>query len=179
MIKEEKSEEIATYTSKCPVCSRELTVKDYKYSVPFYGDIIISVAQCNNCGYRHRDVFTLSSGEPRKVIYKVEEPGDDNALLIKSSTCKIEIPEFGASIEPGTYSQGYISTVEGLISDLIEITDYLCNQENAPKEKCQEIKTMLEKARENKVSYTVIIYDHLGICDIVSSHKKPIYEKLN
>ena len=179
MNEETKIREIATYTSKCPICGRDLVIKDYRYNIPYYGDIIISVAKCENCGFRHTDVLTISNGGPRRIIYRVEEPEDSNALLIKSSTCRIEIPELGVTIEPGTYSQGYISTIEGLILDVIEVTEYLCSQEDSPKEKCHEVMKLLEKARNNETSYTVIIDDHLGICDIVNPRKKPIYQKLH
>lgn len=177
MVEEKKIEEIATYTSTCPACKGELVVKDYKYIVPYYGDVIITIAKCDKCGFKHRDVLATSGSEPRRVVYRVEEPGDDNALLIKNSTCKIEIPELGVSIEPGAYSRGYITTVEGLILDIIEVANYLCRQEDAPKEKCHEVRDLLEKARTIKTPYTVIIYDYMGVCDIISSRKKPIYEK--
>ncbi|MEM0002100.1 MAG: ZPR1 zinc finger domain-containing protein [Desulfurococcaceae archaeon] len=179
MDEEKKIEEIATYISTCPVCKKTFVVKDYKYNVPYYGDVIITVAECENCGYKYRDVLVASGNEPRKVVYRVEEPGDDNALLIKNSTCRIEIPELGVSIEPGAYSQGYITTVEGLILEIIEVADHLCRQENSPREKCNEVKDLLEKARKNETPYTVIIYDNIGVCDIISSRKKPVYEKLN
>lgn len=170
-------EKLAEYTVKCPHCSSEARVSDYKYSIPYYGEILLSVTECTSCGFKHREILVLSGSNPRKIVYKVEEPGDENALLIKSSTCIVEIPELGLAVEPGAYSQGYITTVEGLILDFIDVLKYLCSEEGAPADKCLELSELLEKARNVEIKYTVVVYDHLGVCDIVG-RKKPTYEEL-
>ncbi len=170
--------ELAEYEGKCPICQGKLVIKDYKYTAPLVGDLLISVSKCENCGFKHTDVFLLSTNEPRKVVYRVEEPGDDRALLVKSSTCKIEVPELGVTIEPGIYSQGYITTVEGIILDVISITESLCSSGDAPLDKCNEVLDKLRKAHRNELPYTVILYDYLGVCDIINDKKKPVYEPL-
>ncbi|MEM2524294.1 MAG: ZPR1 zinc finger domain-containing protein [Desulfurococcaceae archaeon] len=174
----EVPEKLAEYTSKCPLCGYELRVLDYKYSIAYYGDVIISTAECPSCGFKHRDVLVLGKSNPRKIVYRVEEPGDENALLVKSSTCKIEIPELGLTVEPGISSQGYITTIEGLILDFIYALNYLCEQEDAPRDKCSELSSLLGKAKNAEVKYTVIVYDSLGVCDIIGK-KEPAYEELN
>lgn len=178
MCNKEKFEKIAEYTLKCPLCSSELHITDYKHNIPYYGDIVISTAECPSCGFKHRDVLVLGKSGPRRIVYKVEEPGDENALLIKSTTCKIEIPELGLAVEPGISSRGYITTIEGLILDFIDALNYLCEQDDAPRDKCGELSSLLEKARNAVVRYTVVVYDSLGVCDIIG-RKKPVYEKLN
>lgn len=152
-----------------------MKVSDYKLNVPYYGDIVISVAICPSCNFKHNDVFVASSRGPRKVVYRVEKPGDENALVIKSSTCKIEIPELGMTLEAGAYSQGYITTIEGIVESFAHALDYLCQQEHAPRDKCNELSSLLEKAKNAEIEYTVIIHDLLGVCDIVGK-KKPTYE---
>lgn len=170
-------EKVGEYAIKCPRCNSEILVTNYKYKIPYYNEILITVTECKNCGFKHRDTFVLSGSGPRKVIYKVEHPGDENSLLLKGPMCKIEIPELDLAVEPGDYSQGYITTIEGLIQEFIEILEYLCTQKEAPREKCIEIRLMLEKARNVEIKYTIVIYDYLGICDIIG-RKKSVYEKL-
>jgi zinc finger protein len=174
----EKLVELWEVVSKCPMCGGRLLTRDYRYNAPLVGDLIISVSKCEDCGYRHTDVFTMGSGEPRKVVYRVEVQGDDRALIVKSSTCRIEIPELGVTIEPGSYSQGYITTIEGIILDVKSIAQSICRDEEAPRDKCIEVLSLLEKAHNNEIPYTIVLYDYLGVCNIISDKKKPIYEKL-
>lgn len=173
-----KIEEIASYKMKCPICKEELEVKDYKYNIPYYGDIIITSGKCSNCQYTYRDVMILSGSEPRKIIYRVEDSRDINALVVKSSSCRITIPELNIEIKPGIHSQGYITTIEGVIVDLIDILEYMCSEETN-KENCEKTRIQLEKARNAEIPYTIIIHDYTGVCDIISSYKRPIYEKLD
>lgn len=170
-------EKIWEYSSKCPICGDELRISDYKLNIPYYGDIVISVAMCSSCNFKHNNVFATSSRNPRKILFRVEKPGDENALVIKSSTCTIEIPELGLTLEAGAYSQGYITTVEGIVESFAHALDYLCKQEHAPRDKCNELSSLLEKARNAEVKYTIVIHDLLGVCDVVSE-KKPTYEEL-
>lgn len=173
---EKGPEIISELNVKCPVCGGTAKLVDYRYRIPYYGDILISVLKCSECGYIHRDVFTLAGKGPRKVVYRVEKPGDENVLVIKSSYCKVEIPELGLSIEPGIHSQGYITTVEGIIMSFIDVLNVLCSEEEAPREKCEEIRTLLEKARNAEIQYTIVMYDYTGSSDIVSGKTK--YEEL-
>ncbi|MEM4717427.1 MAG: ZPR1 zinc finger domain-containing protein [Desulfurococcaceae archaeon] len=175
----EKVVEISSYKLECPICKQELDVKDYKYNIPHYGDILITSGKCRNCQYTLRDVMVLTEREPRKIIYRVEDSRDMNALVVKSSSCIITIPELDVEIKPGLYSQGYITTIEGVIVDLMEILDKMCSEEGVNKENCEKTRILLEKAKKAEISYTIIIHDHMGICDIISSYKKPIYEKID
>jgi len=170
---------IFEYESKCPVCNGRFIIRDYKYNAPLFGDLIISVHMCTNCGYKFVDFFTLDAGEPQKVIFKVETLEDANSLVVKSPTCRIEIPELGVTIEPGIYSQGYITTVEGLILSVLEITEALCRSGEPPKEACEEKLMLLNKAANSEIPYTLILYDHLGMCKVIGKSKKAIVEKLS
>lgn len=169
---------IGELVDTCPICRSEMRISEFKYSLPYCGDVLISVGECNKCGFKVRDVEALHGGDPRKIIYVVEEPGDENAILIRSSTCRVEVPELGLAVEAGAYSQGYITTVEGLILDFIEVLDYLCSERAAPEAKCSEMRTMLSKAKDGYLKYSVVIYDYMGTCDIVG-RKKTSYEPLN
>ncbi|MEM4527921.1 MAG: ZPR1 zinc finger domain-containing protein [Desulfurococcaceae archaeon] len=164
---------IMEYGSTCPVCGSSLQISEYIYNIPYYGDVIISTGLCQRCGFRHNDVQLMETKKPRKIVYIVEKPGDENAIVIRNAHSEIEIPELGLSIMPGTYSQGYITTVEGIIEDFLEITKFICNQSDVNKERCEEILNKLEKAKDGLIRYSVVIYDHAGLSDVVSN--KTIY----
>ncbi|WP_448579664.1 ZPR1 zinc finger domain-containing protein [Thermosphaera sp.] len=160
---------IAEHESKCPVCGQKAMVEDYIHNIPYYGDISISVLTCNKCGFRKRDVSVLSVSDPRKIIYKVEKPGDERALLIRAGGSKVLIPEFNIEISPGPFSQGFITTIEGLIMDLIEKTTFLCEAKEGKDGECERMLDLLNKAKDGLIQYTVVIEDYPGRSDIVSS----------
>jgi len=172
-----KLEKLLEYTMKCPLCGSEMTVSEYKYTIPYYGDILISSGTCPSCKYTYRNVEQFSGGEPREIIYRVEHPRDVNAIVVKSSRAKIEIPELGITIEHGVHSQGYITTVEGLIVEFIEVLDSMCRKRELSSVECTELLQKLEKARNGELEYTVIIYDYEGVSDIISN--KTIRRKLS
>jgi len=153
-----------------------MTIAVYKYTVPYYGDILIHSGICSNCNYVYRNVDQLSGSEPRKVIYRVEKPEDVNALVIKSVYAKIEIPELGLTVDSGIASQGYITTVEGLILEFIDVVKSLCEEKKHEITKCEELLEKLEKARNGELEYTIVIYDYVGISDIISN--KTVREKI-
>lgn len=161
---------------KCPVCGNNAKLVDYVYRIPYYNDIVISILSCHACGFVHRDVVVLGGGAYRKIIYKVEKPGDENALVIRSSFTKIEIPELGLSVEPGAHSQGYITTIEGIIQDFIDVTRSLCESGEIATDKCNELMSRLEKAKNAEIPFTIILYDYTGTSDVVS--EKTRYEEL-
>ncbi|ACL10550.1 ZPR1-related zinc finger protein [Desulfurococcus amylolyticus 1221n] len=164
------------YTGKCPVCGGLMVYVDYVYRIPYYESVLITTGECSSCGYKYRDVRLTDQKEPRRIIYRVEKPGDERALVIRSSGSILLIPELGLSIEPGPFSQGFITTVEGLIMDFAEKTRFLCEEDKEKKAECDIVMEKLAKARDGLISYTVIIEDKTGLSDIVSG--KTIYEKL-
>ncbi len=161
---------------KCPQCKSDINVSVFKYTVPYYGNILIFSGSCPVCNYIYRDVEQFSGAEPRRVTYRVEKPSDVNALVIKSSHARIEIPELGLVAEPGTASKGYITTVEGLIVEFINALTPLCVEKSVSTANCEELLHKLEKARNGELEYTVVIYDYTGISNVLSD--KAVREKL-
>ncbi|MEM0377773.1 MAG: ZPR1 zinc finger domain-containing protein [Thermosphaera sp.] len=160
----------------CPICKQKARSEEYVYNIPYYGDILISVTTCSYCGFKNRDVKTMSSDRPKRIIYKVEKPGDEKALLIRAGGSRIIIPELNLEISPGPFSQGFITTVEGLIMDFIEKSEFLCESYLEKPEECERVRELLSKAKDGLVSYTVIIDDYSGKSDIVS--ERTIYEDI-
>ncbi|MEM0347328.1 MAG: ZPR1 zinc finger domain-containing protein [Zestosphaera sp.] len=145
---------------KCPVCgSEKLEVSAYVYEVPYFNKIIIEVWKCSNCGYKRSDVSTLEHEGEVKIVFPVREARDLNALVIKSSTASIEIPELGVEIFPGPAAQGYITTVEGLLERILENTPTECFEES---NQCNEFVNRIKKAMNGEISFTIILTDPYG-----------------
>ncbi len=165
-------QKILEYTIKCPVCGRDMKVEEYLYDMPLVGKVILSSGRCEVCGYRWSDVRLAEPRGPRKIIYRVERPGDENTVIIRASTATIRIPELGVEIIPGPASRGYITTIEGLILDILEKTEFLCSEPDAPLEECKKKIELLKKARDGKIKYTVIMEDPEGVSAILSEKAK-------
>ncbi len=163
-----KLEKILEYEVTCPMCGSRMTVEEYLYDMPMVGKVILSTGKCPRCGYRWNDVRLAEAGRPRRIIYRVEEPRDVNALVIRASTATIRIPELGVEIKPGPAAKGYITTVEGVIIDVLEKAEFLCSGPDAPPEKCREKIELLKRARDGEVKFTVILEDPEGVSMIVS-----------
>lgn len=158
---------VLDYEMKCPVCGSNFTVNDYLYEVPFFNKIIISSGVCGGCGYKWRDVRLVEFGKPIKVLYRVEEPGDLNALIVRSVSATVRILELDLELKPGYFAQGYITTVEGILLDFYEKTKLLCS-DNLDNPQCVEKLKLIEKAVNVEFSYTVEVVDPLGASKIVS-----------
>jgi len=57
-------------------------------------------------------------------------------MVIKSGTTTIRIPEFGAKITPGPYSEGFITNVEGVLS---KVEDHTALREHSGKNEREAI----------------------------------------
>lgn len=159
-------EKILEYDFKCPVCNSFFKVTDYLYEIPYYGKIIISSGLCQKCGYKWRDVKLAEAQGSIKITYRVESIDDLNTLVIKSSTSIIKIPELSIDIIPGFSSEGYITTVEGILLDIYEKTKLLCSGENTPT--CINKLGLLKKALNGELKFTIEIIDPMGVSKIVS-----------
>lgn len=168
---------ISEHEDECPICKQKARSEEYVYNIPYYGDILISVINCRYCGFRNRDVRVLSRSSPRRIIYKVEKPGDEKALLIRAGGSRVIIPELNLEISPGPFSQGFITTVEGLIMDFIEKSEFLCESYLTKPVECDRLRELLNKAKDGLINYTVVIEDPNGTSDVVSD--KTVYEELS
>ncbi len=153
-------QKIFSSVGKCPVCNSEnLEISTYVYEVPYFGKILIEVWTCSVCGYRKSDIGTLEHGGEVRIVFPVRERKDLNALVIKSSTASIEIPELGVEVFPGPAAQGYITTVEGLLERILENTPVECFDEN---NECNNFVKKIRKAMNNEINFTVILTDPYG-----------------
>ncbi len=170
-------EKIGEMESRCPTCgSRGLVIEDYLYDIPEIGKVILSTGKCGACGYRYNDVRVAEAKEPRKIIYRVEELEDLNALVIRASTATIKIPEIGAEMKPGPAAQGFITTVEGVLHMFRDVLEFLCRDRKD--QVCIEKLEWFNRAIDGKEKFTLIVEDPDGVSAIKGKGKEPVIESL-
>ncbi|HDR53433.1 MAG TPA: ZPR1 zinc finger domain-containing protein [archaeon] len=105
----------------CPVCKGPLTVtvKEQKDFLGGQLTLVSMVCGRNGCPYRTLDILPQEGREPSRLTFEVKSEKDLNVLVARSSTARVIIPEIGATIEPGTASLGFITTIEGVLQRFV------------------------------------------------------------
>lgn len=166
MSEEEEPMKLWEYEAKCPICGEKMRISEYLYDVPLYGKTLLVVGTCDNCGYRARHVIHLEQRSATRLVFRVENPDDIKALVIRGPNGRIIIPELEISLDPGPGSQGYLTTIEGLLEDLYYYTVLACEEDPGPR--CNEVKEALDTAKRGEKPLTIIIEDPDGLSDIRS-----------
>lgn len=141
-----------------------------EYEVEHFGSVLFSVTTCQNCGYRHTDVTTLTAHEPIVLSAKISSLEDLNMHVIKSGTATVSIPEFGATVTPGPYSEGYVSNIEGVLTKIEDALIFMLS--SAKGKRVQRGESMLKRmrtARERTPKFTFVLKDPFGNSALVSS----------
>ncbi|UXD21442.1 hypothetical protein IPA_04310 [Ignicoccus pacificus DSM 13166] len=165
---------------KCPVChENKMKVSIYQYDMPLMGPVIVVVGKCESCGYKFVDIKTVESKGRQEIVFKVDKEEDLNTLVLRSSTASLEIPELEAEIAPGPVSQGFLTTVEGVLQRFKDILNFLCKDARDEKEKkeCEERLKRLEEMLSGKREFTIIIRDPEGYSKIASEKAQEKIEK--
>jgi len=169
----------AAYAQRCPSCDNEtMLTNQTEYEVEHFGAVLLTVAICQRCGYRHTDVMTLTDRQPIVLTAKISSIDDLNIRVIKSGTATVSIPEFKATITPGPHSEGYISNVEGILLKIEDALTFMLSTAKGKRLKRGE--TMLKKmqmARESSPRFTLIVKDPLGNSAIVSPNPKKVRKR--
>ena len=156
---------IAEEVIECVNCGKKrFKVRFYLYPVPYFEDIVLQVGVCDYCGYRRADVSILNPREPTRIIVKVRNVKDLNALVIKSSTATIKIPELGIEIYPGPTAPGYITTIEGILHRVLDHIPADCFIKES---KCYYKVEEVREAINGKKGFTLIIEDPLGRSEVL------------
>jgi zinc finger protein len=169
----------AGYALRCPSCDTEsMLTSQTEYQVDHFGSVMLSAVICPKCGYRHTDVITLTEREPIVLTAKIVSIADLNMHVIKSGTATVAIPEFGASITPGPYSEGYISNVEGIL-DRIEdaLTFMLTTADGKRLGRGKRMLKQIHAAKDSKPRFTLVIKDPFGNSAIVSENPRKVKKR--
>jgi zinc finger protein len=109
---------------------------------------------------------------PMEYTFKVKSKKDLNVRVIKSSTGTIELPELGIIIEPGSFSEAFVTNIEGIFvraAEVIKQADRFSDNESK-KEIAEKLLKRIEKIREGNGEATIIIKDPMGNSSIVSDN---------
>ncbi len=148
-------------TVKCPVCGKKAKSTFSVYYIPRFGEALLTSISCDNCGYKSSDVIIAREDNPKRFELKVDSEEKLNCRVIRSSHGDIILPEFGIEIRSTGFSEGFITNIDGLLLRIEDVLkEKVMNKENA--EKVEELIERLEKAREGKEVFRVIIEDKTG-----------------
>jgi zinc finger protein len=156
----------------CPFCRKNtLTLRDAEREIPYFGKIAIFSMSCENeeCGYHKADVESLEKKPPMKCTFKITSEEDLNVRVVKSSNATITIPRIG-SIEPGDASNGYITSIEGIINRIKKQIENIRDlaEENEDRKKAKNLLKKLNKALMGQEELTINLQDPTGNSAIIS-----------
>lgn len=138
-----------------------------------FGRVLMSVTSCSLCGFRHSDVFSLTSHDPTILSLQIASREDLKTRIVRSGTSTITVPELGVSIKPGMNAEGFISNVEGVLTRIEDVLRFMTRSvEGRKKQKADLVLKKVQRAREGKLRVTVVLKDPFGNSGIVSKKVK-------
>ncbi len=165
---------------QCPICGKNtLVLTQIERDIPFFGKVLLMSMSCKNCFYHAADVEILDRKEPARYEFNIETPEDLKVLVVRSSTGKLSIPRI-CSIEPGTTSNGFITTVEGVLNRLKKSIEQLLNDVEGEKEKkARQLLKKLNRILSGWDKAKLILEDPNGNSAIISDKavKKPLRKR--
>jgi zinc finger protein len=149
-----------------------------EYEVEHFGSVLLSAVTCQKCGYRHTDVITLREREPIALTAEISSVEDLNMRVIKSGTATVRMPEFGATITPGPYSEGYISNVEGILERIEDaLTFMLTTADGKRLARGERMLKRIRRAKDSNPRFTLVIKDPFGNSAIVSPNARKVKKR--
>ncbi|NPA75033.1 MAG: ZPR1 zinc finger domain-containing protein [Euryarchaeota archaeon] len=159
--------------SPCPVCGKKtLVYRTAELEIPNFGKCLETTLICKSCGFRHSDLLMLETHEPMRYEMKIGKEEDLNAKVIRSTSGTISIPEIGAKLEPGPYSEAFITNVEGVLNRFVDILLQLLHTYPDKRDEILDVMRKIGHIRHGKMPATIIIDDPFGNSAIVGKSVK-------
>jgi zinc finger protein len=166
---------------KCPACTEgKVQILSDQIDIPHFGEIMISTLICPNCGYRSSDIVPLKNSSPMRYILKVDDLEKLKVRVVRSGSSTVIIPEIGARIDPGVFSEGYVTNVEGILKRFQDILFQILRdsvassgsgKEPTKEDQIKELIKLLGSYLEGNIpenrNLTLIIEDPLGNSAII------------
>ncbi len=138
-----------------------------------FGPVLLSVTTCRSCGYRHTDVFSLLNHDPTSTRVRVASTEDLKIHVVRGNTATILVPELGVSIHPGLNNEGFVSNVEGVLARIEDVLRFLSRSlEGCRKERADLLLKKVQRAREGKLRFALVLKDPFGNSTIISDKVK-------
>ena len=169
LIDRERLRLLSSFETRCPACGREgFTLKMFLYDMPRVGKTILVVGRCDHCGYTYKDIRLAESRGKQRIVIKVSNLKDLNRIVLKSSSASIKIPELGLEMSPGPASEGFITTIEGILLRFKDVTLVLCRDSSGKKKEiCEKKLKEISDAINGEKEFTVIIEDPEGVSAVL------------
>ncbi|XP_013911295.1 PREDICTED: zinc finger protein ZPR1 [Thamnophis sirtalis] len=116
---EDLRNEVLQFNTNCPECNAPASTNMKLVQIPHFKEVIIMATNCDACGHRTNEVKSGGGIEPlgTKITLHVTGSADMMRDVLKSETCRIEIPELEFEIGMGALG-GKFTTLEGLMKDI-------------------------------------------------------------
>ncbi|XP_054853282.1 zinc finger protein ZPR1 [Eublepharis macularius] len=111
--------EVLQFNTNCPECNAPAKTNMKVVQIPHFKEVVIMATNCEACGHRTNEVKSGGAIEPlgTKITLHVTDPSDMTRDLLKSETCRVEIPELEFELGMGALG-GKFTTLEGLLKDI-------------------------------------------------------------
>ena len=165
-----KGKTIVRRVEKCPMCGEKaLDVRELEYEAPYVGKIYVYSMKCYNCGYVFKRAYSLEDKKPCRIKYSVEDEEDLKALVIRSESARVDVPELDASIDPGPAAETVIMSLEGLLDRIREALVVMIRWAETPEQvkRGEEILKVLDEVLKGRRKVTLIIEDPRGLSAII------------
>jgi zinc finger protein len=154
----------------CPFCSKnKCTLSEDQADIPYFGKVFILAMNCDACGTRKSDIEPVERKEACKYTLEVESDEDLNIKIVKGAEANIKIPRI-ITIESGPASNGYITTVEGILERVKKIISSNAEGEDNPakRKKAKNLLKKISKILVGREKVKIIIEDKSGHSAIIS-----------
>ncbi|KAK7045495.1 nucleolar zinc-finger protein [Paramarasmius palmivorus] len=117
--KEEEERPLQEIESLCMKCGEQGITRMMLTSIPYFREVIVMSFRCEHCGTTNNEIQSAGTIRPEGTMYtaRILDRSDLDRQIVRSPSCSIQIPEFELTL-PAT-SQGQLTTVEGLIRDVV------------------------------------------------------------
>ncbi|XP_044312325.1 zinc finger protein ZPR1 [Varanus komodoensis] len=119
---EDLRNEVLQFSTNCPECNAPAATNMKLVQIPHFKEVIIMATSCDSCGHRTNEVKSGGAIEPlgTKITLHVTDPSDLTRDILKSETCRVEIPELDFELGMGALG-GKFTTLEGLLKDIQDL----------------------------------------------------------
>ncbi|KAM6432271.1 zinc finger protein ZPR1 isoform 1-T1 [Liasis olivaceus] len=160
--------EVLQFSTNCPECNAPASTNMKLVQIPHFKEVIIMATNCDACGHRTNEVKSGGAIEPlgTKITLHVTGPEDMTRDILKSETCKVQIPELEFELGMGALG-GKFTTLEGLLKDiqsLVEKNPFTLGDGSCPDkaEKLSAFGRKLQQIVEGQVKVHLILDDPAG-----------------
>ncbi|XP_030077867.1 zinc finger protein ZPR1 isoform X1 [Microcaecilia unicolor] len=160
---------VLQFNTNCPECNTPAETNMKLVQIPHFKEVIIMATNCDSCGHRTNEVKSGGATEAlgTRISLHITDPSDMTRDVLKSETCRVEIPELELELGMGALG-GKFTTLEGLLKDIrdliVEKNPFTLGDSSIPgrTEKLRAFGRKLDQIIEGQLKAHVILDDPAG-----------------